>query len=93
MKYLNPKNEQIAIIGIGCHLPGGILSSDDLWQALLNKTDAITEVPENRWNKNFYNPDMSIPGKTHIIQGGFLKKTLHYLIQCSLVYLLEKHLI
>lgn len=45
---LNDKNNSIAVIGIGCRLPGGANSPKALWEMLINKTDAVTEIPSNR---------------------------------------------
>ena len=39
----------VAVIGIGCRLPGGIESATDLWQFLMASGDAVTEVPDDRW--------------------------------------------
>ncbi|MFI0450303.1 type I polyketide synthase [Actinomadura sp. 6N118] len=39
----------IAVIGIGCRLPGGIGSPADLWSFLCAGRDAISEVPAERW--------------------------------------------
>lgn len=77
MKHSTHQKEHIAIIGIGCHLPGGVTSPDDLWQLLLNKTDAIIEVPRERWDKRlFFDPDKEKPGKTYVVEGGFLKEDI-----------------
>ena len=43
------RTEPIAIIGMGCRIPGGASSVDDFWQVLRNGVDAITEVPSDRW--------------------------------------------
>lgn len=50
-QFVSYSNNSVAIIGLGCRLPGGIKSLDDLWQALSNKKDLITEVPEDRFQK------------------------------------------
>src|SRR5882757_9403450 len=39
----------IAIVGMGCRLPGDINSPDSFWDALVSGFDAIGEVPEKRW--------------------------------------------
>jgi acyl transferase domain-containing protein/acyl carrier protein len=39
----------IALIGIGCRLPGGIGSARQLWEFLCSGGDAIGTVPEERW--------------------------------------------
>ncbi|HEY7052301.1 MAG TPA: type I polyketide synthase [Mycobacterium sp.] len=42
-------NEPIAIVGLGCRLPGGIAGPDALWQFLCDGRSAVTEVPAERW--------------------------------------------
>jgi amino acid adenylation domain-containing protein len=65
--------EPIAIIGIGCRLPGGVRSSDDLWNLLAGGIDAVTEVPKDRWHLSArYHPDPSKPGRMRSRWGGFL---------------------
>ncbi|MCR6485182.1 acyltransferase domain-containing protein [Amycolatopsis sp. OK19-0408] len=41
--------EPIAIIGLGCRLPGGIDSPAAFWRFLESGGDGIGEVPEGRW--------------------------------------------
>ncbi|MFI8908609.1 type I polyketide synthase [Streptomyces albidoflavus] len=65
--------DDIAIIGLGCRLPGGIDSPEALWQGLLDEIDAVSEVPPQRWNADdWYDPDPSAPGKMTTRWGGFL---------------------
>ncbi len=48
----HPKSEQnsaIAIIGIGCRLPGGVHDAESYWKFLCSKKSGITLVPEDRW--------------------------------------------
>ncbi|MEP7121035.1 MAG: type I polyketide synthase [Byssovorax sp.] len=41
--------EPIAIVGIGCRLPGGIDGPEAFWQALERGVDAVREIPPDRW--------------------------------------------
>jgi acyl transferase domain-containing protein/acyl carrier protein len=63
----------IAIIGIGCRLPGAA-DPEALWRLLRDGVDAITEVPTDRWDVDaFYDPDPAVPGKMNTRWGGFLE--------------------
>src|SRR5829696_2639200 len=58
-------SHKIAIVGIGCRLPGGIASPDSLWQFLCSGGDAVREVPPERWNQDaVYDPHPDAPGKS-----------------------------
>ncbi|MBI3436736.1 MAG: polyketide synthase, partial [Proteobacteria bacterium] len=64
----------IAIVGIGCILPGGVDSPEGLWQFLCAGGDAIIEVPTSRWNvDSVYDPDPGTPGKSVTRWGGFVE--------------------
>ncbi|WP_439659059.1 type I polyketide synthase [Lentzea sp. HUAS TT2] len=53
--------DDIAIVGMACHFPGGIDSPDDLWRVLMAGEDVITDFPADRgWDT------------TEPIRGGFL---------------------
>src|SRR5829696_6504909 len=59
------RREKIAIVGIGCRLPGGIESPDALWQFLCSGGDAVREIPPDRWNLHpVYDPHPDTPGKS-----------------------------
>src|SRR4051794_8049199 len=52
------RQEPLAVIGMGCRLPGGINSPATYWNALLSGLDAIREVPEDRWkHAQFHDPN------------------------------------
>ncbi|GII02839.1 type I polyketide synthase [Planobispora takensis] len=42
-------DEPIAVIGVGCRLPGGVRGPGDFWRLLMAGGDAVGEVPEGRW--------------------------------------------
>src|SRR5580704_3636888 len=68
------RNEPIAIIGMGCRLPGGVQTPDAFWDLLANGRDAIREVPSDRWDVNaLYDPDPDAPGRIATRWGGFLE--------------------
>ncbi|MFI6463687.1 acyltransferase domain-containing protein [Streptomyces sp. NPDC050538] len=41
--------EPVAVIGVGCRLPGGVHGPADYWHLLINGVDGIRRVPEDRW--------------------------------------------
>ncbi|HYW21928.1 MAG TPA: beta-ketoacyl synthase N-terminal-like domain-containing protein, partial [Nodularia sp. (in: cyanobacteria)] len=57
--------EAIAIIGMGCRLPGAH-NLEEFWQLLQNRVDAITQVPPSRWQTK--PSDSTIPA-----WGGFIE--------------------
>ncbi|HZN84003.1 MAG TPA: type I polyketide synthase, partial [Mycobacterium sp.] len=73
-KRAHQPNEPIAILGIGCRLPGGVSSPDDLWQLLSEERDAVSEFPTDRgWNLDvLFGPDPDAPGATYVRAGSFL---------------------
>ncbi|HEX5883031.1 MAG TPA: type I polyketide synthase, partial [Pyrinomonadaceae bacterium] len=44
--------EPIVICGIGCRFPGGANDPESFWQLLRDGKDAVTEVPETRWDSH-----------------------------------------
>ena len=44
------RREPIAVIGMGCRLPGGVKTPEQYWDLLVEGRDAITRMPEHRWN-------------------------------------------
>ncbi|MFF7645684.1 beta-ketoacyl synthase N-terminal-like domain-containing protein [Streptomyces canus] len=44
-----PPSEPVAVIGLGCRLPGGVHGPADYWRLLTDGVDAIGRVPEDRW--------------------------------------------
>ncbi|SES30425.1 polyketide synthase 13 [Streptomyces sp. yr375] len=44
-----PYGEPVAVIGVGCRLPGGVHGPGDYWRLLSEGVDAIRRVPEDRW--------------------------------------------
>ncbi|TMG92386.1 MAG: acyltransferase domain-containing protein, partial [Betaproteobacteria bacterium] len=67
--------EQIAIVGIGCRLPGNSEGPDAYWQNLLAGRDLICETPADRWNLGaYYAIDPAAAGRTYTRWGGFVSR-------------------
>ena len=65
--------EPIAVLGIGCRLPGKVSGPESFWQLLVDGRDAVSEVPADRWDADaFYDPDPQAPGRMTTKWGGFV---------------------
>lgn len=65
-------DEPIAVVGLACRFPGG-RTPEEFWQTLADGSDAITEIPSDRWDINrYYSADPESPGKMISKWGGFL---------------------
>ncbi|MFH1319653.1 MAG: SDR family NAD(P)-dependent oxidoreductase [Bacteroidota bacterium] len=72
-KNLKYSKEPIAIIGIGCRYPGNVNFPEEFWKMICEKTDAITEIPPDRWDAEaLYAPDFNQAGKINVKKGGFI---------------------
>ncbi|WP_194911814.1 type I polyketide synthase [Catenulispora rubra] len=58
---MNPADDAIAVVGLGCRFPGGVRSLDDFGAALTAGTGVFRDVPATRW-------DSGLDGS----RGGFL---------------------
>lgn len=39
----------VAVIGLGCRLPGGVEGADGFWKHLIEGSDLVGQVPDRRW--------------------------------------------
>ncbi len=65
---------RIAIVGMACLLPGAT-HWQTYWENILNKSDAVSEVPHDRWDwKRYFDPDQSARDKIYSRWGGFIQE-------------------
>lgn len=65
--------DAIAVVGMSCRFPGGVHSPEDYWRLLVAETDAVTEVPPDRFSTEFYqHPSKREPGKSYTFAAGVI---------------------
>ncbi|EMN1932277.1 polyketide synthase, partial [Burkholderia ambifaria] len=61
-----PAAEPIAIVGVGCRLPGGVAGPDDYWALLRSAGSGIVEMQDQRWNMAaYFDADPEAGGRIH----------------------------
>ena len=71
--------EPIALVGIGLRLPGGADDVSSFWKLMCDRTDAVTEIPPDRWDiSRFYDPVPNLSAKTPSKWGGFIPDVFHF---------------
>nr|UPN67566.1 hypothetical protein [Pestalotiopsis sp.] len=69
------QHEPIAIVGMGCRLPGHVSSPSDLWNLLIENKSGHCAVPKSRYNVDgFYHPNAERPGSINSTGGYFLQE-------------------
>ncbi|MET7300540.1 SDR family NAD(P)-dependent oxidoreductase [Embleya sp. NPDC005575] len=66
--------EPIAIVGMACRFPGGVVTPDGLWELVVEGRDAVGDFPTDRgWDiDGRYDPNPGVPGSFYAQGGGFL---------------------
>lgn len=68
----NQAAEPIAIVGMACKFPGAN-NIDEFWKLLHTGTNAVKEVPANRWDlETWFDPNPATEGKISTKYGGFI---------------------
>ena len=63
----------IAVVGVSALFPGS-LDVTGFWTDIMEGTDLISDVPASHWLvEDYYDPDPSVPDKTYVKRGAFLK--------------------
>ena len=73
-------SEPIAIIGMGCRLPGDVSTPEQLWDLLAAGADAIGPFPDDRgWDlATLFADDPERPGTSTTRAGGFLRDAAEF---------------
>ena len=64
--------EDIAIVGLATRFPGDLNTPDETWRALMEGRDAITDLPEGRWEEFLCEPRIAERVAKARTRGGYL---------------------
>jgi acyl transferase domain-containing protein/NAD(P)H-dependent flavin oxidoreductase YrpB (nitropropane dioxygenase family) len=68
------KSLDVAIVGMACIFPGA-KNMEEYWRNIILGKDCVTEVPDERWNKElYYDPGSTAGDMSHSKWGGFIPK-------------------
>lgn len=67
-----PADEPIAIVGLGCRLPGDVADPDGYWRVLRDGVDLIGPFPARYDADALYDPDPDAAGRSVTRHGGFI---------------------
>ncbi|MFF4761628.1 type I polyketide synthase [Streptomyces sp. NPDC001292] len=75
LEHYEQNDGPVAIIGMGCRLPGDSDSPEAFWRTLREGTDTISRFPADRSDPEaVYDPDPEAPGKAYCVEGGFIDR-------------------
>lgn len=62
----------VALVGLACRFPGAA-DLEEFWSLLKAGTDAVGEIPDDRWDVDaYFHSDPATPGKMYTRAGGFI---------------------
>ena len=64
--------DDIAIVGLGTRFPGDLNTPEQMWSALVEGRDAITDLPEGRWSEFLDEPRIAERVARARTRGGYL---------------------
>jgi acyl transferase domain-containing protein/acyl carrier protein len=68
-----PAGEPIAVVGMGCRMPGGVDSTEAFWAMLRDGVDAIRDIPAVHWDADaHHDPDLQRPGRIRTRRAGIV---------------------
>ncbi|MFJ7136784.1 type I polyketide synthase [Streptomyces fungicidicus] len=68
------EREPVAVIAMGCRLPGGVTSPEEFWTFLAEGREGLSDFPDDRgWDvERLRSADVGLPGVSTPHRGGFL---------------------
>nr|WP_141746826.1 beta-ketoacyl synthase N-terminal-like domain-containing protein [Streptomyces agglomeratus] len=68
-------HEPVAVVGMGCRFPGGVVSPEGLWRLVVDGVDAVSGFPVDRgWDVGgLFHPDPDHVGTSYVRRGGFVR--------------------
>lgn len=67
------QHDPVAIVGVGMRFPGGVVDAQSFWDLLAAGEDAVTDIPQDRWDwRLYFNRNAEAPGAMYSIRGGYL---------------------
>ncbi|WP_240627731.1 type I polyketide synthase [Streptomyces scopuliridis] len=68
-------HEPVAVVGMGCRFPGGVVSPEGLWGVVSGGVDVVSGFPVDRgWDvEGLFHPDPDHVGTSYVRRGGFVR--------------------